>query len=323
MVLITIDHLPFTVFRFTITIYPHLLFTIDHLLFTILLMRRERIDKLLVEHGLASSRTKAQAMVMAGVVLVNDQRVGKPSEVFGADQAIRIKGAGDPASRYVGRGGLKMEAALKEFRLDVEGLVCLDVGASTGGFTDCLLKHGARRVIAIDVGHNQLDWRLRNDPRVEVREGVNARYLKPQEFDEKFDLAVMDVSFISATKVIPSIIPLLTESAPLVTLIKPQFEVGRGEVGRGGIVTDPAKHARVVEDVNRAALSFGLKLRGVIESPVHGADGNLEFLALYEKDVAGRSPTEREGGGCDAVAQDPSYCPDDGSQTETRDEYKQ
>jgi 23S rRNA (cytidine1920-2'-O)/16S rRNA (cytidine1409-2'-O)-methyltransferase len=246
-------------------------------------MKRERIDKLLVERGLAVSRTKAQALVMAGVVLVNDQRVSKPSEMCGVDASIRVKGGDDPASRYVGRGGLKMEAALKGFKLDVAGLVCLDVGASTGGFTDCLLQHGARRVVAIDVGHNQIDWRLRNDARVEVREGVNARYLKPEDFDEKFDLAVMDVSFISATKVMPAVSRLLTPSAHLVTLIKPQFEVGRGEVGRGGIVSDPLKHARVVEEVNEAARALGLKPGGLIESPLRGADGNLEFLALYEK----------------------------------------
>jgi 23S rRNA (cytidine1920-2'-O)/16S rRNA (cytidine1409-2'-O)-methyltransferase len=246
-------------------------------------MKRERIDKLLVERGLASSRTKAQALVMAGVVLVGEQLVLKPSEAFSAEAVIRVKGADDPAMRYVGRGGLKMEAALKFFKLNVKGFVCLDVGASTGGFTDCLLQHGARRVVAIDVGHNQLDWRLRNDPRVEAREGINARYLRPEDFAEKFDLCVMDVSFISATKVMPAIVPLLTEDARLVTLIKPQFEVGRGEVGRGGIVSDPLKHARVVEEVNEAAQALGLNVSGVIESPVRGADGNLEFLALYER----------------------------------------
>lgn len=245
-------------------------------------MKRERIDKLLVERGLAESRTRAQALIMAGVVLVEEQRVRKSAEMFATDAEIRIKGAGDAAARYVGRGGLKLEAALREFKMDVEGLLCLDVGASTGGFTDCLLQHGARRVVAIDVGHNQMDWRLRTNERVEVREGVNARYLKPEDFEERFDLAVMDVSFISATKVLPAVVPLLTENGRMVTLIKPQFEVGRGEVGRGGIVTDTAKHARVVEEVNRAACSLGLVLRGVIESPLRGADGNREFLALYE-----------------------------------------
>ncbi|HEY0544401.1 MAG TPA: TlyA family RNA methyltransferase [Pyrinomonadaceae bacterium] len=246
-------------------------------------MKRERIDKLLVERGLAGSRTRAQALVMAGVVLVGEQRVEKASEMFEADAPIRLKGAGDPASRYVGRGGLKLEAALREFRLEVTSFVCLDVGASTGGFTDCLLQHGARRVVAIDVGHNQLDWRLRTDPRVEAREGVNARYLKPEDFSEAFDLAVMDVSFISATKVLPAIVPLLKSEGRIILLIKPQFEVGRGEVGKGGIVSDPEKHARVVAEVTAVAQELGLQPLGVIESPVRGADGNMEFLALYAK----------------------------------------
>ena len=246
-------------------------------------MKRERIDKLLVERGLAPSRTRAQAMVMAGAVLVEEQRVEKPSDLISLAAQIRIKGANDPASRYVGRGGLKLEAALHEFAIDVRGLLCLDVGASTGGFTDCLLQHGARKVSAIDVGHNQLDWRLRKDARVESREGVNARYLKPEDFDSQFDLATIDVSFISATKVLPAVVSLLTGTARVITLIKPQFEVGRGEVGRGGIVTDSQKRARVIEEVNKAARRLGLKVRSVIESPIQGAEGNREYLALYER----------------------------------------
>ena len=246
-------------------------------------MKHERVDKLLVERGLAESRTKAQAMVMSGVILVNEQRINKPSDLVAPDAEIRVKGGDDPASRYVGRGGLKLEAALREFQINVEGLACLDVGASTGGFTDCLLQHGARKVISIDVGHNQIDWRLRTDSRVEVREGVNARYLKPDDFPARFELVVMDVSFISATKIMPAIVPLLSERGQLITLIKPQFEVGRGEVGKGGIVRDPQKHLRVIDEVNRAAQDLGLQPRNVIESPIHGADGNVEFLALYEK----------------------------------------
>ena len=245
-------------------------------------MTRERIDKLLVERGLADSRTKAQAMVMAGVVLVDEQRVEKPSQQFDTNSSIRIKGGDDPTSRYVGRGGLKLEAALREFQIDVRGLNCLDVGASTGGFTDCLLQHGARKVFAIDVGHNQIDWQLRNDPRVEVREGVNARYLKLEDFPLQVDLAVMDVSFISATKVLPAIVPLMVARGSIITLIKPQFEVGRGEVGGGGVVRDPAKRLRVIEQVNNAARALGLAVVNVIESPIQGAEGNVEYLALYK-----------------------------------------
>ena len=219
---------------------------------------------------------------MAGVVLVDEQRVEKPSHQFDTNSAIRIKGGDDPTTRYVGRGGLKLEAALREFQIDVSGLVCLDVGASTGGFTDCLLQNGAKKVFAVDVGHNQIDWRLRNDPRVEVREGVNARYLTLDDFPQKFDLVVMDVSFISVTKVLPAIVPLLTPGGSIVTLIKPQFEVGRGEVGGGGIVRDEAKRLRAVEEVNNAARALGLEVVNIIESPITGAEGNIEFLALYK-----------------------------------------
>ena len=242
-------------------------------------MPRERIDKLLVDRGLADSRTKAQALVMAGAVLVNEQLVRKPSEPFDQNANIRIKD--DATSRYVSRGGIKLEAALREFKIDVGGLVCLDAGASTGGFTDCLLQQGARRVVAIDVGHNQLDWKIRNDPRVEVREGVNARYLEPSDFGEQFDLATIDVSFISLTKILPAVVPLLTDRGRIVALIKPQFEVGKGEIGKGGIVKDAAQHERVVREINAAAESLGLQPAGVIESPIKGADGNVEFLVLY------------------------------------------
>ncbi|HEV2799981.1 MAG TPA: TlyA family RNA methyltransferase [Pyrinomonadaceae bacterium] len=246
-------------------------------------MKRERIDKLLVERGLAPSRTRAQALIMAGLVLVGEQRVEKPGETFAPDAEIRVRGADDPAARYVGRGGLKLEAALRAFDIDARETICLDVGASTGGFTDCLLQHGARRVVAVDVGHNQLDWRIRNDARVEVREGVNARYLRTEDFASPFDLVVMDVSFISATKVLPAVVPLMRAGGLLVLLVKPQFEVGRGEVGKGGIVTDAAQHARVVEEVSAAALDLGLKARGLVDSPIRGADGNREFLACFAR----------------------------------------
>jgi len=251
-------------------------------------MRRERIDKLLVERGLAESRTKAQAMVMAGVVLVNEQRVEKPSDQFIPDAQIRIKHADDPTSRYVGRGGLKLEAALREFQIDVRGLVCLDVGASTGGFTDCLLQNGAARVFAIDVGHNQIDWRLRNDSRVEVREGVNARYLKSEDFPVSFDLAVIDVSFISLIKILPSVVPLLNPGASMAVLIKPQFEVGRADVGGGGVVRDPEKRLNAVKNVNEFASTLGLGIERTMESPITGAEGNVEYLAHYSYHPASR-----------------------------------
>ena len=244
-------------------------------------MKRERIDKLLVERGLAESRTKAQAMVMAGVVLVNEQRVEKPSEQIAPESPIRIKHADDPASRYVGRGGLKLEAALREFQIDARGLVCLDVGASTGGFTDCLLQNGAAEVFAIDVGHNQIDWRLRNDPRVVVKEGFNARYLDPENFGVTFDLVVIDVSFISVTKILPAAVSLLKPNGSMVVLIKPQFEVGRGEVGKGGIVRDEEKRLKAVNDINEFATKLGLRTIGTIESPITGAEGNIEYLAHY------------------------------------------
>ena len=243
-------------------------------------MKKERIDKLLVEQGFADSRTKAQALVMAGVVLVNEKRIEKPSQECALTDTIRIKGRSDEI-KYVGRGGLKLERALREFHIQPDGYVCLDVGASTGGFTECLLQHGAKKVFAVDVGTNQLVWKLRNDPRVEVRENVNARYLKSEDFEDKFDLIVMDVSFISVTKILPALKNLLSGHGRMIVLIKPQFEVGKGEVGKGGIVKDEEKHAQVVERIKEFAESIDLINKGLVDSPILGADGNKEFLALF------------------------------------------
>ncbi len=245
-------------------------------------MPKERIDKLLVERGLADSRTRAQALVMAGIVLADERKADKPSDKFEITATVRLKGTSQE-TRYVGRGGLKLEAGLREFAIDPTGFDCIDIGSSTGGFTDCLLQHGAKSVTCIDSGTNQLVWSLRTDERVDVREQTNARDLKPGDFERLFDLAVMDVSFISVTKVIPAVIPLLKPSGRLIVLIKPQFEVGRGEVGKGGVVRERQKHERVVNEINGFARGLGLKAEGLIESPISGAEGNKEFLALYAK----------------------------------------
>ena len=239
---------------------------------------------MLFERGFAESRVKAQAMVMAGVVLVDEKRAEKASDTFPPEANIRIKGD-SPESRYVSRGGLKLEAAFRDFQVDPTGFVCLDIGASTGGFTDCLLQHGAARVVAVDAGTNQLVWKLREDPRVEVHEKTNARVLQPGDFPAQFDLIVMDVSFISVTKIIPVLPPLLKDNGRVIILIKPQFEVGKGEVGKGGIVREREKHERVVKEVNASTEEHGLTPMGVINSPITGAEGNKEFLGLYGKRV--------------------------------------
>ncbi len=236
---------------------------------------KRRVDQLLVERGLAESRERAQALVMAGYVRANGQRVNKAGATVPNDIQLELT----DRLRYVGRGGLKLEAALEHFGMDVNGKVCLDVGSSTGGFTDCLLQHGAAKVYAFDSGTGQLDWKLRNDSRVIVREGTNARYLQPADVPEPIDIAVFDVSFISVTLILPVLPPLLRLTAKLVILIKPQFEVGRAQVGKGGIVRDPALHAEVCVRIKAAveALGFGAE---IIESPILGAEGNREFL-LY------------------------------------------
>jgi 23S rRNA (cytidine1920-2'-O)/16S rRNA (cytidine1409-2'-O)-methyltransferase len=243
-------------------------------------MKRQRIDTILVEKGLAETIEKARAFVMAGAVLVNEQRAGKSADLVSPEDVIRVKGR---ETKYVGRGGLKLEKALESFEIDVNECFCLDVGSSTGGFTDCLLQKGAKKVVAIDSGRNQMVWELRQDPRVDLRETTNARFLKPEDFECLFDLAVMDVSFISATKLFPSIVPLLRENANFVVLIKPQFEVRKSEVGEGGIVTDIGLHERVVNEVNESAEMNGLEIIGVIDSPILGMEGNKEFLACYTK----------------------------------------
>jgi 23S rRNA (cytidine1920-2'-O)/16S rRNA (cytidine1409-2'-O)-methyltransferase len=234
---------------------------------------KTRIDQLLFDRGLADSRQKAQALILAGQVMVNGQRAEKAGQTVPADAVLEV------AERlpFVGRGGLKLQAALDQFHIDPAGKVCLDIGSSTGGFTDCLLQRNAARVYAVDVGTSQLDWKLRNDPRVIVREQVNARYLKPEDIGELCDIAVCDVSFISVTLILPVLPPLLRENAEMVILVKPQFEVGRGEVGKGGIVRDPELHQAVCQKVEAAVRELGFKT-AIIESPILGAEGNREFL---------------------------------------------
>ena len=234
-----------------------------------------RVDQLLVERGLADSREKAQALILAGDVMFDGQKADKPGRSVAEDCQVELLAR----LPYVSRGGVKLAAALDHFAVDVTGRVCLDVGSSTGGFTDCLLQRGAARVWAIDVGRGQLDWKLRNDPRVEVREGVNARFLTPQDIPERFDLAVCDASFISTTILLPAIVPLLRENGEMIILVKPQFESARGEVGKGGIVRDPVLHQAACDRVRVCVEKLGFQT-AIIESPLLGAEGNREFL-LY------------------------------------------
>lgn len=238
----------------------------------------ERLDVLLVERGLFESRTKAQAAVMAGLVLVDGRSAGKAGEMIGLDAVLTLKS--DPCP-YVSRGGLKLKAALDEFSIAAAGRVCLDVGASTGGFTDCLLQAGASKVYSIDVGTAQLDSRLKKDPRVVSREQTHAKLLRPEWFDPKPDLAVMDVSFISSAQVIPFVLPCLAVPFELVVLVKPQFEVGP-KLAPKGVVRDPAVRLQAVEKIRDAAAKLGLLDAGLLESPVVGPKGNHEFLLLLK-----------------------------------------
>lgn len=242
--------------------------------------RKERIDVLLVERGLAESRAKAQALILAGQVVVGDQRVDKPGTQVSVDAELRLKGEVLP---YVSRGGLKLKAAIDRFGLDVRGRVCADIGASTGGFTDCLLQEGAARVHAIDVGYGQLHEKLRTDPRVRSRERVNARYLTAEDLPEKMGVAVIDVSFISLTQVLPAVLPFLEPGGLLVALVKPQFEVGRERIGKGGVVRDAAARQEAIDAVVAFAGEQGLTVQGVMDSPVPGPAGNVEALLVASK----------------------------------------
>lgn len=238
---------------------------------------RARLDVMLAERGLAESREKAQALILAGEVLVDGVPARKPGQSVSGDAALTVRER--PA--HVSRGGLKLEAGLNQFEISVTGRICLDVGASTGGFTDCLLQHGAARVYAVDVGSGQLDWKLRNDPRVVVRERLNARYLRYEDLGEQVDLAVCDVSFISVTLILPALGPLLKPPGEMVILVKPQFEVGRGQVGKGGIVREPRLHQSACDRVESAVRAMGFRT-AIMESPIRGAEGNKEFL-LYAR----------------------------------------
>lgn len=236
-------------------------------------MKKQRLDVALVERGLVDTRSKAQSLIMARRVLVNGQFVDKAGANVAADDEVKVAELEHP---WVGRGGMKLAHALKEFAIRVDGKVCADIGASTGGFTDVMLKSGARKVYAIDVGYGQLDVSLRNDPRVVNREKVNARYLHAEDFEEIIDFVSIDVSFISLTLILPAVTRFLR--GELVALIKPQFEVGKHEVGKGGIVREEAKRRSAVDNVIAAAKELGFEVFGVIESPVKGAEGNVEFL---------------------------------------------
>ncbi len=238
-----------------------------------------RLDKLLLERGLVPSRERGQALILAGKVLVDGQKIEKAGAGVDAGADLRLLGED---LKYVGRGGLKLERALEHWQIDVSGKVCLDVGVSTGGFTDCLLQHGASRVVGVDTGHGQIDFRLRQDSRVRLLEKTNARYLTGEQLGEVVDFICMDVSFISATLVLPAVIAAaFPGSAPgrqIVVLVKPQFEVGREQVGKGGIVRDEGLQKAAVEKVRGALAGLGFPRTDVIESPILGAEGNREFL---------------------------------------------
>ncbi len=249
---------------------------------------RERADKMVVEQGLARSRHLAHALILAGDVYTGEQRIEKPGQLLDTGKTLRLK----QRPPYVSRGGLKLEAGLRHFGIAVQGRIGLDLGASTGGFTDCLLQKGARRVYALDVDPRQLDWKLQNDPRVTAIK-KNARYLKPDDLPGPVDLVVMDLSFISVLKVLPALSPMIGDGR-WIALIKPQFEAGKGRVGKGGVIRDPALHLEVLNRVIAGADALGFGLAGILRSPVLGQKGNREFLVLWDPGSAALTPGQKE-----------------------------
>ncbi len=242
---------------------------------------KERIDKLLIEKGIIQSRERARALIMAGKVLVENRVVDKPGTRVDIDARLELRGEDHP---YVSRGGIKLEVALQAFRIDPAGMVVMDVGASTGGFTDCILQKGARKVYAVDVGYGELAWKLRSDPRVVNLERRNIRYLKKEEVPEEMDLILVDTSFISIEKFLPRLHDFLKKEGTIVGLIKPQFEVGKGEVGKGGVVRNPDLHRRVIDRISQFCQGKGFSVLGVVESPILGPKGNKEFFICLKKE---------------------------------------
>jgi len=237
--------------------------------------KKERLDKIIVDRGLAASRERAHALIMEGKAYVNGEPATKAGSMVPVDALIEMRGED---LKYVSRGGLKLEAAIKSFDIDLEGKIAMDVGSSTGGFTDVMLQAGANRVYCIDVGYGQLAWKLRQDPRVVLIERMNIRYLERKKIPDSIDIATIDVSFISLDKVVPKVIEFLSEKGEIIALIKPQFEVGKGEVGKGGIVKDEEKRQEVIQRIRQEFEAFGLVVNGIITSPITGQKGNIEYL---------------------------------------------
>ena len=254
---------------------------------------KKRLDVLLTERGLAPSREKAKALIMAGIVYVDNQKEDKAGTSFPEEVSIEVRGQG---LRYVSRGGLKLEKALQVFPINLERRICMDIGASTGGFTDCMLQNGAAGVYAIDVGYGQLDWKLREDPRVICMEKTNFRYVKPEDLDPSKmpDFASVDVSFISLSRILPPAWEILPEGGEMVCLIKPQFEAGRDKVGKKGVVRDPKVHVEVIETVLKTAREDGFEVLGLSWSPIRGPEGNIEYL-MYLRRLADRQTDLEEG----------------------------